>query len=454
MKLCRLVWGAKNKEEDGMAKFCSNCGNHLGDGVQFCAQCGQRVSSVNTPKPTYQEPYKEVPKKKNGLKLAGIIAVIVLVLAAVFIGGVVYLFSQLSSDLDTRDFEGYYQGEMWVADIAMDGNDEMAGLLDTMKSIKMPMLVEIRDDATYDGVFIVKDPETMEDARTFSFGGEYDQILGDAEFGENEVLYLDGIVDLESDPMTMDGNIDLTNNETLHITAHYVIQRVDQLTAVDVSATDAAMNEAMDAYLNEMIEIQLGNDMDGMDMDAIEDNSGAVVEDPTDDMIPDDPLPYVDENLATGAWDLNIGGAEDHFIILGKGTAKSSFNEFTYQWDHPGYALFFLDEDVIAIPYEIQSDMLVIHNELYGVEDEIGVGYIKTDEGVYRLKMTENEVGSDVLVIEVEAGKTSMPGNAEKWMTMDMEASIRNDETLEGNVHLDFLNGILVDEPMTGQKIH
>lgn len=50
-------------------KYCSNCGNKIEDGASYCSNCGADLSTLH-----YNDPVSApVPKKMNGLCVAGFI---------------------------------------------------------------------------------------------------------------------------------------------------------------------------------------------------------------------------------------------------------------------------------------------------------------------------------------------------------------------------------------------
>lgn len=85
--------------------FCANCGNQIADGAKFCASCGaateaapqneapaqQAAPQQFTPTQQYAPAQQSAPKassdKKIGMIAAGIVAVIVVILAVLIFGG-------------------------------------------------------------------------------------------------------------------------------------------------------------------------------------------------------------------------------------------------------------------------------------------------------------------------------------------------------------------------------
>ena len=82
--------------------FCSNCGTQLPDGTKFCNNCGaqqtvanpapaQPVEPAPAAQPVYQQtvepvtapeaPVEKVKKKKSGMKIAGIVLLVLQVVA-------------------------------------------------------------------------------------------------------------------------------------------------------------------------------------------------------------------------------------------------------------------------------------------------------------------------------------------------------------------------------------
>lgn len=92
-----------------MAKFCTNCGAQIPDGMKFCPQCGTPVPGAAQPQsqpqqqarpqqppvqpqyqqppvqPQYQQPYQQPvkPKKKHGCLIAFLIFVLIIALGVV-----------------------------------------------------------------------------------------------------------------------------------------------------------------------------------------------------------------------------------------------------------------------------------------------------------------------------------------------------------------------------------
>ena len=77
--------------------FCTNCGNNVNEGAQFCTYCG--ASFVNTAEPEYVEEVKE-GKKGKGLKLIVILGALVISMALAATGVVLAWNNKLDNECD------------------------------------------------------------------------------------------------------------------------------------------------------------------------------------------------------------------------------------------------------------------------------------------------------------------------------------------------------------------
>jgi hypothetical protein len=427
-----------------VAKKCSQCGEPIESNSQFCTNCGASIAetshnqkdSINGKR---LNPQNEKQKKKKGCRTIIVTIVIILLL---LIGAVIFLFSSLDADLETSDFMGYYSGEVWITDIKMVGEEDAFELMGAMKDIRMPMLVEIQEDETYEGKFIIKDSNTLEDARTFTFGGEYDQILGDSGIEGEDILFLQGIVGMDQEPFEIEGAIDLANNVIMEITAEYRIIKVDELSPVDSSESDREFDEAIDAYIEKMLSDDF-EDIDLYDPSFLEKNQD-------ENLIPDEGLPSVKQSTVTGTWALN-DGYEESFIIFDKGEYYDQNADWTYTWNKKGYALLYLDEEVEVVPYEIQADMIMIYFEAYGNGSEY---YIRNNDTSHQLIFNTLDEYGDIDYTKVEIIEKDIPSNMNMELILAIEAGIdESNKTLDGILHVDFLDGNVVDTNLTGTKI-
>lgn len=437
-----------------MAKKCSQCGEPIESNSQFCTNCGASITEIshdqsNSIDEKHLNQQNEKQKKKKG---CGKIIVTIVIILLLLVGAVVFLFSSLDADLETSDFMGYYSGEVWITDIKMGVEEDTSELMEAMKDIRMPMVVEIQEDDTYEGKFIIKDPDTLEDARIFTFGGEYDQILGDSELEGGETLFLQGIVGMDQEPFEIEGAIDLANNEMMEVTAEYRIIKVDELAPVDSSESDSEFDEAIAAYFEKI----LTDDFEDMDLDdpsLIENNdveSDFLENNQDENLIPDEGLPSVKQSTVTGTWALNDGYGES-FIIFDEGEYYDPYADWTYTWDKKGYALFYLDEEVEVVPYEIQADMIMIYFEAYGNESEY---YIKNNDTSHQLIFNTLDEYGDIDYTKVEIIEKDIPSNMNMELILAIEAEIdESNKTLDGILHVDFLNGNVIDTNLTGAKI-
>ena len=425
-----------------MPKKCSQCGELIESTSRFCTNCGASITETSH---NQSNAINKKQKKKKGLrKIIVTIVIILLLLLGLFVGAVVFIFTSLDADLETSDFMGYYSGELWITDITMSGEEDISELMDAMKNIRMPMVVEIQEDEIYEGKFIVKNPDTLEDARIFTFGGEYDQILGDAELEGGETLLFQGIVEMDQEPFEIKGVIDLANDERMEITAEYRIIKVEELAPVDSSESDRAFDEAMTTYFE-------GVDLDDPSLIENNDVESNIIENNQDEnLIPDEGLPSVKQSTVTGTWALNDGYGES-FIIFGEGEYYDPYADWTYTWKKKGYALFYLDEEVEVVPYEIQANMIMIYLEAYGNESEY---YFKNNDTSHQLIFNTLDQYGDIDYTKVEIIEKDIPSNMNKEWILAIEAEIdESNKTLDGILHVDFLNGNIIDTTLTGAKI-
>jgi hypothetical protein len=440
-----------------LAKKCSQCGEPIKLNSQFCENCGASIAetlvdqsdSINE---EYLNPKNKKQKKKKLGKIIVIIFLIVFLLIALFVGAIIFIFSSLDANLETSDFMGYYSGELWITDITVYGEEDIAELMEAMKDIRMPMVVEIQEDEIYEGKFIVKNPDTLEDVRIFTYGGEYDQIYGDAEIEGGELLFLEGIVGMDQEPFEIEGYIDLANDETMEITAEFRIMKVDELAPIDSSEYNREFEEVMNAYFEKMITDGF-EEMDLDDPSLIENNdveSSFLENNQDENLIPDEGLPSVKQSTVTGTWALNDGYGES-FIIFDEGEYYDPDIDWTYTWEEKGYALFYLDEEVEVVPYEIQADMIMIYYEAYGNESEY---YIKNNDMSHQLIFNTLDQYGDIDYTKVEIIEKDIPSDMNKELILAIEVQIdESNETLDGILHVDFLNGNVVDTNLTGFKI-
>ncbi|MDM8533177.1 zinc ribbon domain-containing protein [Clostridiaceae bacterium HSG29] len=437
-----------------MEKFCEQCGEQLETDSKFCGKCGARIfeisddqSSSNTKNHLNKanKKIKSKKKKKSIGKTIVSIMLILLLLFVLFISAVIFFVKSTDASLDASKFSGYYSGELWITEITIEGNEkDISEYMSTIKDIKMPMAVEIKEDKTYDGNFIVKDSNTLEDEQLFIFNGEYDQFIGDTELEDGMILSLEGIVDIDKEPIIIDGFIDVVNDEFINIVAEYHIEKVEKLIPIDSLESTNAVNEALKDYFDKT----LVNDLEEQDS-----NDSSLIED--ENLIPDEGLFSLNQDTLTGVWELD-DGYEGTFIIFDKGEYYDSFSEWTYIWDNEGYALFYLDEDVEVVPYEIQANKVMIHYERYGNESEC---YIKHNDISHQLIFNPFDENTDSNTMiddysDVQIIEKDIPSNMNKELIFAIEAEVDEDsKTLNGILYVDFIDGNIVELKLNGSKV-
>lgn len=442
-----------------MRNFCSQCGESLEMDSKFCGKCGastldvsndQSSSNIENNLTQANKKAKLKKKKKSVGKIVVTIVFILIFLFILFIGVAIFLIKSTDTSLDISDFSGYYSGELWITEITIEGNEkDISEIMPTIKDIKMPIAVEIKEDKNYDGKFTVKDSNTLEDEQLFIFGGEYDQIIGNTELEDGEILFLQGIVDMDKELFVIDGFIDVVNDEFINIVAEYHIEKVEKLLPIDSTESTNAINEALNEYFEKtLIKDTSLIEVDDAEISFIEKNQGQ-------SLIPDEGLPSLNQNTLTGVWELD-DGYEGTFIIFDKGEYYDSFSEWTYIWDNEGYALFYLDEDIEIVPYEIQANKVMIHYERYGNESEC---YIKHNDISHQLIFNsfDENIDSNTMVdnySDVQIIEKDIPSNMNKELIFVIEAEVDEDsKTLNGLLHVDFINGNIVELKLKGSKV-
>jgi len=241
----------------------------------------------------------------------------------------------------------------------------------------------------------------------------------------------------------------VVNDEFINIVAEYHIEKVEKLLPIDSTESTNAINEALNEYFEKtLIKDTSLIEVDDAEISFIEKNQGQ-------SLIPDEGLPSLNQNTLTGVWELD-DGYEGTFIIFDKGEYYDSFSEWTYIWDNEGYALFYLDEDIEIVPYEIQANKVMIHYERYGNESEC---YIKHNDISHQLIFNsfDENIDSNTMVdnySDVQIIEKDIPSNMNKELIFVIEAEVDEDsKTLNGLLHVDFINGNIVELKLKGSKV-
>lgn len=345
-----------------MKKYCIHCGEPTVPGNKFCLSCGASLENneeelkieQNVENEILKIEKKAIKKRKKGKNYIKAILITLSIFVVGFIALAVFLINSLDASFTASEFKGEYSGIMHIEEIEYGVGENPEDLLAVVDSFELPIKVRIIEDETYDGVWIILNPETLEEESRMYFSGEYDQIIGDYEDENGNKEFIQAIVDQDTNQTTISGYYEYNSfDDSVKIVSKFEMTEQSELIKEDFTELYEIFDVAIDEYFNGLVE----------------DNTDAEEE-----------ISYTGTEEIYGYYPISVDGEKDCYIIFSKGQAPENADLPPVSFDMEGWAFVAIGGEPIIVQYEDNQNIYSINR------------YFKTDTGEYYVDGARNIV--------------------------------------------------------------
>ncbi len=364
------------EEMKDMEKYCTSCGEPIISGNRFCLNCGSQFENDNE-KELNEEIKKEdemvkpekktkiIKKKKKSILKSILIAIGIIVV--LFIALAIFLITSLDASFTAAEFKGEYSGTFYFEEIEYGMGENPEDLLKVVSSFELPIKARVIEHETYDGIFILLNPETLEEESLFIFSAEYDQIIGNYEDENGDKEYIQAIVNQDTDRITISGHHEyISFDEKVRVVNSFEITEQSELKVENFTELYKRFNTAISEYFDSLIE----------------DNTDAEEE-----------FSYTGTEEVYGYYPLNIiGNDETGYIIFSKGQAPGIGSLPPVSFDLEGWAYVALGTEPIIVQYTDEMNIFSLNRY---IETDTGEYYIDGDRNIAKIVYDEMKVDDD-----------------------------------------------------------